>query len=131
MISEIREPFGSGIDQGREAVAIRCISFRTHVPQQGALCAFPANVDAILADVAENLSDLQSTGTARSGQGYRGTPVYDLMPPPSHPIVLAAGNRLRECDIVPRTSNAPQNLSRCAKSLKASRIAIKGLKNHG
>ena len=30
IITEIREPFGSGMDQGREAVAIRSISFRAH-----------------------------------------------------------------------------------------------------
>jgi hypothetical protein len=58
MITEIREPFGNGIDQGREAVAIRCVSFRAHSPKRGAFRAFPANAESIQADVAENLSGL-------------------------------------------------------------------------
>jgi hypothetical protein len=53
IITEIRDPFGSGIDQGREAVAIRCVSFRAQI-SNGALVAYPANAVSIQAGIAEN-----------------------------------------------------------------------------
>jgi hypothetical protein len=40
MITEMREPLGKGIDQAREAVAIRGISFCVQVPEQDASLHF-------------------------------------------------------------------------------------------
>ena len=50
IITEIREPFGSGIDQVLEAVAIR----RSFCVHNGRFHAFSANAESVKADDAEN-----------------------------------------------------------------------------
>src|ERR1700686_674532 len=47
--TEIREPFGSGIDHAREAVAILGVSFRVRI-QLDALKAYSANAESLQAN---------------------------------------------------------------------------------
>src|SRR5450755_3653737 len=55
--TEMREPFGSGMDHGREAVAIRGVSFRVPIPEPGRFQACSASAESFQGNDADNAND--------------------------------------------------------------------------
>jgi hypothetical protein len=80
IITEIREPFGSGIDQPREAVAIRRVLSASLVDASAHFLRTQSHIRQTMYDDAENPDDEetlhnQSTGGHRGGQEYPRTAV--------------------------------------------------------
>jgi hypothetical protein len=128
--TEIREPFGNGMDQGREAVAIRCVSFRAHISKRALFAHF-------LHTWTESRRTLRKTRVIYSLRALHGAvkgtvehctqfdapqPAFD-----SAPIGITWANVL---SFLARPARAKFYLS-AAKTQTASCFASKGLQNHG